>query len=814
MSPVTAAATAPAAPEPIELLLSDPGEAAQWHLRSGIQAADPTAQGLRLEVTGPDPYLSRPLRLASGALGTLEIETAEPLAGRFQVFVRVGGVESLRTMLTTTPASPGSRVQVAHFDHINWRFSPGEEIRLDPSDLDRRLTLRRVTIRPIPRDDELEVGGEIRPCLRVPAVTARVEPAAAGTVIRFGVGVPPGLPDTVGHLDVRFRRPNGTTVVHTREAIALAQPGWRDVRVEVVDREPAVDVELAVGGAPEEALAGVCFEGPTAGIEGPQPATARWPNVVLVSLDTLRADALDDAPTLRGLAASGQSFANTWSAANWTLPAHAGLFTSTSWLAHQLPSFGALPPFANDHLRADQPLLAEAFAAGGYATMAATEGGFVASYYGFNRGFERFAAFPASVGDEGLASRARAVGFAQRSLDERGGRPFFLFFHTYVVHDYFQNTPAYQELTDDRDAALRASGGLGAWLGSPPPDPEGGEYLRRLYRGGVRRGDALLADVLAVARAAAGDEPLVVVVTSDHGESFGERGVWHHGTAMNAEQLRVPLVVWSQPPVPTPGTVDDRQVSSLDIAPSLLRRVGLPLPPAFRGQPDLFIGAPESTPDAALRLGFGESPGVIGDLPEGKGKEWGLHVAAWDGQLILARRDRVDGQTLATTCSPLAAVGGATAAPESPACQELARALARAATEDCQQCLVLRRATASPLTARVEGALAALSSVAAASAVLGEGRLDWRQDDADGSLVLFPRAGDLWLRELALGGVPLTAELSFEAAARTPSLVLASPGGGEQRLRIVARRVTSQPRVGSGPDAAAVAQLRALGYLQ
>src|SRR5690606_13486057 len=176
--------------------------------------------------------------------------------------------------------------------------------------------------------------------------------------------------------------------------------------------------------------------------------------------------------------------------------------------------------------------LAEALRAAGYATAATTEGGFVDPTYGFTRGFERYGV---TVGAEHpLREHLR---FARAVAAGTHHRPFFLFVHTFEIHDYFQTTPEYHDFVDgERDAERVRAGNLIEAVRVGRADPD---YVARLYAAGVRRGDEFLEELVNAVRVASGDAPLLVVVTSDHGESFGEKGAWHHGTSMYEEQLRV-----------------------------------------------------------------------------------------------------------------------------------------------------------------------------------------------------------------------------------------------------------------------------------
>ena len=128
--------------------------------------------------------------------------------------------------------------------------------------------------------------------------------------------------------------------------------------IDAGDAGAAVELELELRSAHTGAPVTVCFEQPRALPVRPQ--AAHRPNVLLLSIDTLRGDALRHAPFLTRLGRLGRSFPNTWSSSNWTLPAHVSLFTSQPAIVHGVPPPDSAPPFLDADLRLDLPTLAEA----------------------------------------------------------------------------------------------------------------------------------------------------------------------------------------------------------------------------------------------------------------------------------------------------------------------------------------------------------------------------------------------------------------------------------------------------------------------
>ena len=322
------------------------------------------------------------------------------------------------------------------------------------------------------------------------------------------------------------------------------------------------------------------------------------PNVVLLILDTVRARSLgpwgggDEAsPELDRLAAEGVTFQWAVSPSPWTLPAHASLFTGR-W--PQELSAGWTRPLDGAH-----PTLAEVMSTRGYRT-----GGFVGNllqasrHTGLGRGFQLYRDFTLEPG---------AVLFTQS------------FVRSLVLSDLARRVVARHELVTRRDAAEvnadffdwvdRGEGAFFAFLNyfdaheplSPPDvprrawnryvhrggvmygenawveekwelDAEGVVHLRAAYAEGVRRADAGLGELLRGLRERGLLESTIVVVTSDHGEQFGENGLFDHSNSLYPVLLHVPLVVRG-PGLPA-GTVVEEAVSLRDAAATLLELTG------------------------------------------------------------------------------------------------------------------------------------------------------------------------------------------------------------------------------------------------
>lgn len=301
-------------------------------------------------------------------------------------------------------------------------------------------------------------------------------------------------------------------------------------------------------------------------------------NIVLVSLDTLRADFVGRTyegraltPFLDARSVDGASFVNAISTYPSTTAAHASLFTSTYPAEHQ--TFNA-----RHTLPESVPTLAETLARQGYETAAFTENGMLAAGTGFQRGFDDYYENRGVNMWDARGDMANTFRRGLRWIESHRNDKFFVFLHTYEVHTPY----APPEEFDVFGGRSRSD------EGSEPP------VERDLYAGEVVYADSILRDLFdTLERLDLADET-IVVVTSDHGEAFGEHGVMGHSRRVYDEVLRVPLIFWSPGLIPA-GRESEAQVSLVDLKPTLLELVGLPRPGSLRGESlvrSLLEGAP------------------------------------------------------------------------------------------------------------------------------------------------------------------------------------------------------------------------------
>ncbi|MBK7878691.1 MAG: sulfatase [Planctomycetes bacterium] len=364
---------------------------------------------------------------------------------------------------------------------------------------------------------------------------------------------------------------------------------------------------------------------------GGSPASQRRPNVLLVSIDTLRADHLgcygyprDTSPNLDRIARDGVCFERAVSTTSWTLPAHVSMLTGLPISVHGICDDRLWSRTDAIGRRIPPPLrgtfVSETLQAAGYATAGFFSFDFLDSIYGFGLGFDAWERCGADVfsdpelRDEFLALRAAGEfaaieGFLERNAArmERGRRttpetldraiawldqherdepkdPFFLFVHLFDVHDPYKPPPEYDRFGDPAysgsiDGRIDTSKNEVLYTGLSRAD-----IARRisLYDGGIAFVDHQLGRLFDRLGALGVDENTLVIVTSDHGEEFFEHGRQGHHRQLYMESLHVPLLMRWPARFPADRRVEGT-VGLIDIVPTVLAAAGVRAPNPLSG---------------------------------------------------------------------------------------------------------------------------------------------------------------------------------------------------------------------------------------
>jgi arylsulfatase A-like enzyme len=284
----------------------------------------------------------------------------------------------------------------------------------------------------------------------------------------------------------------------------------------------------------------------------------------------------DTTPALDRLARESYRFGRVISQAPYTVSSHMSMLTSL------YPSFHKVNKISLDRLDSGTLTLAEALYNGGYRTWAVTGGGQVSSDYGFAEGFESYHQFTSPEEDV-----KKKVDLTTEFLTENRESPVFIFFHTYKPHPPFRPLPPYDSMFDpEYTGTLKGDIPTIEAInkGEIEPSPADLDHLVALYDGDIREMDDQLSELFAHLSREAADRDSIIVFTSDHGEEFGEHGLYAvHSHTLFQELMQVPLII-HDPRMSAPGGAIADQVRSIDIYPTILELAGVKQPSAIQGR--------------------------------------------------------------------------------------------------------------------------------------------------------------------------------------------------------------------------------------
>ena len=299
------------------------------------------------------------------------------------------------------------------------------------------------------------------------------------------------------------------------------------------------------------------------------------PNLILITIDTLRADHLRcygyrqiRTPNVDQLAVDGVRFAKAYSPVPITLPAHAAVFTGS------YPMRNGMRDFSGNRLPSGQPTLASLVQSHGYATAGIVGSAVLDSRFGLDRGFDFYDGhFDFSRLDETNLDAMERPGnvVADKALawlSQNYRKPFFLWIHLYDPHYPYRPPAPYSEL-----------------------------YKTQPYDGEIAFADTQVGRVLAFLKQKNLYDNTFIIVAGDHGEGLGEHGEKTHGFFIYNPTLHVPLILKLPAGEAVRNKVVSHTVSLIDLLPTVLQVVGLPVPGAVQGKSllPLMLGQPSAS---------------------------------------------------------------------------------------------------------------------------------------------------------------------------------------------------------------------------
>lgn len=320
------------------------------------------------------------------------------------------------------------------------------------------------------------------------------------------------------------------------------------------------------------------------------------PNILIIVIDTLRADRLDFynthlalTPFLKSLAEHGAVFWNAYAQCSWTSPSMASLWTARYQSQHQITGFDSV--LSNEEITLPKILKGRGYVTGGFVANT-----LLSAQLGFGQGFDRYETLSDGKEAPGMwaktpAEKVNAAALAWlRGLRQsgQGTHPLLLYLHYMEPHfPYFpprEETERVLSRRPNRAEEERAFGDLllgntGRWR---HPDALTLTVIKDLYSAEVMSIDGKLRDLFAELDAQGFLQNAVVVITADHGEELLDHGLIGHGETLYNEVLHVPLLFL------LPGQqrrVDvTRVVSLVDVAPTVLDLAGISPPASFEGR--------------------------------------------------------------------------------------------------------------------------------------------------------------------------------------------------------------------------------------
>ncbi len=307
----------------------------------------------------------------------------------------------------------------------------------------------------------------------------------------------------------------------------------------------------------------LCFVSPVT-IISCSKQTIKPKNIILISIDTLRADHLgcygykeNTSPNIDRYAKSGVVFRNAFSPSSWTGPAHLSMMTSLSPIAHGLIYYGS-----DNKLNSKTPTLASILRNNHFETAAFTGGGWVSNITGVDIGFSTF-----KTPDKHFKKNIIA---AQKWLDHIGEKKFFLFLHGYDVHKPYRPPPPF-----NTKFSKNYSGKYDVdkfQPDEPKPNETDLRYVISQYDGEIASVDQLLNSFFNYLKGRGLLKNTLVFITADHGDEFYEHGSVDHIHTLYDELIHVPLIVFG--PTITPAIITS-QVGTIDILPTILDLLGI-----------------------------------------------------------------------------------------------------------------------------------------------------------------------------------------------------------------------------------------------
>lgn len=580
-----------------------------WVMRHEIARATLDRGRLILEPSGNDAQLVIRGTFDLRTHGVLEVRMASEVDTNVGIFWTFGD-ESFNSDQASVARLKGGRIRTIQLplgDTVPvqhtvtaFRFDPTDELERVGIDEIRLVPSTRDPIRDALESTSFQIDEEQRP--------GRAFLSTFETLDVLDLPSYPILERSVANLSTktpmvaRIEAETEEGIHRSLETVVAPSSGWRDLRLDLGGlgaERVRVRTRLSIDSRDNESELGILGEGRVI-----ERRDASQPDVLLISIDTLRADHLSvyghsrkTTPNLDRLAARSVRFDRPVTQSPWTLPSVA------SYLTSRYPRSLGIHFAVRHSIPEEVPTLAELLRDEGYDTACVFANSVMEGDLGFERGFSSFAF--------GIKHEFHADETTDRALawlEPRGDRRTFLYAHYMDPHspyqppgDAWRTNPFY----DESDVTHPPVNNSDLFYGREEATPERTALLLRMYDAEIRYADEHIGRLLDALETDGRLDDMLIIVTSDHGEEFDDHGNWNHAITLYDEMLRVPLFV-KFPRDEGAGTVVHASTPLLDIVPTILEAAGISYGHLdIEGRP---LGTPaEGTADTEDRELFAET---------------------------------------------------------------------------------------------------------------------------------------------------------------------------------------------------------------
>ncbi len=367
-----------------------------------------------------------------------------------------------------------------------------------------------------------------------------------------------------------------------QERIDLSPYFHKKIRLKMITTSPSLK-EQATSNEPQVGKEFAYWYNPVIYIpREEQESTEPEINIILISMDTLRADHLkcygyerETSPNIDRLGTEGVIFDNAYSTTCWTLPAHISLLTSLENRNHLVHK-------TNPYMDNSLITLADILRENGYFTYAYTGGALVSQRFGFSKGFDFYREFRGS--QHHRDSAGNLFHHFNNWIAKNKEKKFFLFLHTYQTHEPYFSPPAFNSLYLDPTKSRWEKADMQEILfeGYSRKEkrfkdltPAEKENIIALYDGEIRYLDErLIKPLIRKLKRLGLYQKTMIIVTSDHGEEFFDHDGWLHGHSLYNELIRIPLII-KFPHDQFKNLRSDKTAQITDIMPTILEVAGI-----------------------------------------------------------------------------------------------------------------------------------------------------------------------------------------------------------------------------------------------